>query len=80
MKTLTTTNFKKSLAGLKAHKWTYFEKHPTEPWREVKLITPDKKSWAIVKIKNPSLSPSELPTALRHPSPVREGEDTEPNR
>lgn len=53
MKTLTTTNFKKSLAGLKAHKWTYFEKHPTEPWRVVKLETPDKKEWAIVKIKNP---------------------------
>lgn len=53
MKTITTTNFKKSLAGLKAHKAAYFAAHPTEVWREVKLITPDKKSWAIVKLKNP---------------------------
>lgn len=55
MKTITSTDFKKSLAGLKSHKADYFAAHPTEVWREVKLITPDKRSWAIVKLKNPFL-------------------------
>lgn len=80
MKTIKTANFRRSLAALRRQKENYFRKHPTEMWRYVRLQTPDNKQWAIVKLRNPGLSPSGLPTAPCHPSPVREGEDTEPNR
>lgn len=55
MKKIISKDFKKSLAALKGHNADYFAAHPTEVWREVKLITPDKSGWAIVKLKNPFL-------------------------
>lgn len=61
MKKIISKDFKKSLIGLRASRAAYFKAHPTEAWREVKLVSPDKMSWAIVKLKNPSLSPSGLP-------------------
>lgn len=73
MKTIKTANFRRSLAALRRQKENYFRKHPTEMWRYVRLQTPDNKQWAIVKLRNPGLSPSGLPTAPCHPSPKGRG-------
>ncbi len=80
MKTIVSKDFKRSLTALKRKNNVYFAEHPKEKVRWVKLVSPDRRSYAIVKLRNPGLSPSGLPTAPCHPSPVREGEDTEPNR